>query len=106
MYNIIYNNLVVNITYIYVYKYLFFLLIVFYIKKELFKRNRNKETAYVLKSLVNTIITNVLNKSISFKNILKNDRFTNQLQYISQKALSICDESEIDGKKKIIIIIN
>jgi len=58
---------------------------------------------------VNNIITNVLNESISFQNILKNDRFSNQLQYISQKALSVCDESEIDGKKKfffsIIIII-
>ncbi|OUM65123.1 hypothetical protein PIROE2DRAFT_7929 [Piromyces sp. E2] len=64
--------------------------------KELFKKNKNKETATVLKSLIDTIITNVLNKSIDFNNIRKNNRFTNQIQYMSQKALSICDESEID----------
>ena len=55
---------------------------------------------------MNDIITSVLNESISFQNILKNDRFSNQMQYISQKALSICDESEIDGKEIFIIVIH
>eukprot|EP00833_Pecoramyces_ruminatium_P003491 jgi/Orpsp1_1/1177523/evm.model.c7180000061775.1 len=64
--------------------------------KELFKKNKNKETAQILRSIINQTISNVLNNSISFKNIKKNDRFTTQIQLISQKALSICDENEID----------
>jgi len=59
--------------------------------------NKNKETAHILRSLINKSISNALNNSFYFKKIKRNDRFTTQIQDISQKALTICDETEIDG---------